>query len=177
MRLMWQQPVVADVHVRRRKAGRQTGELLQEQEKKRGQKRRKTHPDLEGEVAAVEEHDVAGQGVLAHPAPRPCPVPHPCLLLSPASLDLPPREEAQHVAAFSPHPSHSPQNPSPHPSLALSLSRPLLASLLAKTPPFSPSLHCSLPHGWQGKTDWCRQLDWSSAGSGPEKPGGVGGGR
>ena len=89
MRLMWQP--VADVHVRSREAGRQkkTGELL---------RRKVTYPDLEGEVAAVEEHDVAGQGVLAHPSLSPRSVPHPCLLLGSPSLDLPPGEEAQHVA-------------------------------------------------------------------------------
>ena len=70
--------------------GRQVGRQV-------SSRRRKTYPDLEGEVAAVEQHDVAGQGVLAHP-PRPSPVPHPCLLLGSPSLDLPPGEEAQHVA-------------------------------------------------------------------------------
>ena len=165
---MWQP--VADVHVRRREAGRQkTGELL---------RRKVTYPDLEGEVAAVEEHDVAGQGVLAHPPLSPCSVPHPCLLLGSPSLDLPPGEEAQHVAhsltLFKPLSPLLTPGPSPLHSHFLG---PFLTPLLAKPPPFPPSsLHCSLPHGRQGKTDWCRQLDWSrAAGSGPEKPGGEGG--
>ena len=137
-------------------AGRQTGEL-QEGKKKENP----SYPDLESQVAAVEQHDVAGQGVLAHSARSPVSRPHPCLLLGPSPLDLPAREEAQHVA-HSPPPSHSskPLSPLTPLSFALSLSGPQLTRLLLKkTLLVIP--HCSLPLGWQGKTDWCRQLDQS----------------
>ena len=162
VRLMWQ-PVVADVHVRRRRqVGEETGEL--HEKKKRGQSQ-ETHPDLEGQVAAVEEHDVAGQGMLAHPTTWPCPVPHPGLLLGSPSLDLPPREEAQHVAHS--HPLtllKTPLLPSPHPSslsLALSLSGPLLALLLLKTPSFSSLTAALSPTG--GRVRLTGAASWTGA--------------
>ena len=152
MRLRWQQPAVADVHVRSRQVGRQVS-------CRRGRKENPSYPDLESQVAAVEQHDVAGQGVLAHSARSPVSRPHPCLLLGPSPLDLPTREEAQHVA-HSLSLSSKPLSPLTPLSFSLSLSGPQLTRLLLKkTLLVIP--HCSLPLGWQGKTDWCRQLDQS----------------
>ena len=108
-------------------------------------------------------------------------LPGPVLFLTPAFCSARPplifrREKKRNMLLT--HSHSSPPNPSPLSSpslsLALSLSGPLLTPSLRKPPPFPPSLHCSLPRGWQGKTDWCRQLDWSRAGSGPGKPGGGG---
>ena len=113
--------------------------------------------------------------------------PGPVLALTPAFCSARPplifrREKKRNMLLTRYQPSHSllktPLLPSPHPS---SLS-PALS--LCRAPPRPPPREnpllflphsCSLPHGWQGKTDWCRQLDWSWAGSGPEKPGGGGG--
>ena len=52
-----------------------------------------THPDVERQVGAVEEHDVAGEGMLAV-LPRHAPPAH--LLVSPA-LDFSATEKPEHV--------------------------------------------------------------------------------
>ena len=110
--------------------------------------------------------------------------PGPVLFLTPAFCSARPplifRREKKRNMLLTRSPSHSPQNPSSPLSSPLF---PLPCTLTFWAPPRPPPLEnpllflphsCSLPHGWQGKTDWCRQLDWSSAGSGPEKPGGRG---
>ena len=149
---MWQ-PVVADVHVR------QVGRQVSCRRRRKGE----SYPDLEGEVAAVEQHDVAGQGVLAHP-PRPSPVSHPCLLLGSASLDLPPREEAQHVAHSLPLLSSKPLSPL--------LTLPLPCTLTFWAPPDPPPCenpllflpHCTALSPAGGRVRLTGAASWIGAG-------------